>query len=477
MKRQGLIQAICAGAVLLAYAWLFTGGSWIHWPGTSTYYDQLASAFQHGHLELALEPGPALLALPDPYEHSLRREMPSPWWDMSFYNGKFYLYWGPVPALMLAVIKFIVPGQVSDSYLVFAFLAGAFLFNALLLSAIWRRFFQDLPAWTLALGILLAGLACPLPWLLTRPKIYEAAMAAGLFFFNGGLYWFFTALARQPRPIGMLAAGSAFWALAIGSRATMLLPVLFMELMVLLWIAGRSWRARPLSTHLPAVLAMGLPLFLAAAGLGWYNYARFGSVFEIGLRYQLTIFNLNKYYGDSFSPAYFPLNIRNYLVIPFRATPGYPFIEAIPGVSELPGLNVPKIFRVEQITGLLYSFPFAGFALVAGASAILALRRPPAGSESERSGGRDLLAWLSFSLAGVVLLSFASLLLFRYASMRYLADIVPPLLLLSVCGFWEGGRLLRDRALPRRACFLLGAGLAAVSILVSVLLGIAGYVT
>jgi hypothetical protein len=376
---------------------------------------------------------------------------------------------------MLAGIKFLAPGEISDSFLVFAFLCGTLLFNTLLLSAIWRRFFADLPAWTLGPGILLAGLACPLPWLLTRPKIYEAAMAAGLFFFIGGLYWFFTALSKQPRPIGMLALGSAFWALAIGSRATMLLPVLFMEFMVLLWVAGRSWRALPLPAHLPAALAIGLPLLLVAAGLGWYNYARFGSVFEIGLRYQLTIFNLNKYYGDSFSLAYFPLNIRSYLVNPFRTTGAYPFIRAIPGIKELPGVDIPKIFRAEQVTGLLYTFPFAAFALVAGISSLLALRRAPAGTEEEESRRRDLLTWLCLSLAGVALLIFVFLLLFRYASMRYLADIVPPLLLLSVCGFWEGGRLLGGKALARRAYFILGVGLAAVSILVSVLLAIAGY--
>jgi hypothetical protein len=37
-----------------------------------------------------------------------------------------------------------------------------------------------------------------------------------------------------------------------------------------------------------ALLAFGAPLVFGAIALGWYNWARFDSPFEFGMRYQLT---------------------------------------------------------------------------------------------------------------------------------------------------------------------------------------------
>jgi hypothetical protein len=133
------------------------------------------------------------------------------------------------------------------------------------------------------------------------------------------------------------------------------------------------------------------------------------------------------------------------------------------------------IYHAEKVTGLIYSFPFALFSLAAGAVSLRLIRNFPAGSGRQEADDRDLLGWLCLSMAGVTLLSFGFLLVFRYASMRYLTDIVPPLLVLSLCGFWEGYRVLEGRPLLRRLYLVLAFSLASVSILVSGLLGVAGY--
>ena len=64
----------------------------------------LATAFEHGSFSLEAKPNPALLALPDPYDPSARAGINYPK-DFSLYKGRYYLYFGPVPALILAIFK------------------------------------------------------------------------------------------------------------------------------------------------------------------------------------------------------------------------------------------------------------------------------------------------------------------------------------------------------------------------------------
>ena len=101
-------SALAAGLVLLAYVWWVSLGLWSPWTPSTNYYDLMATAFRHGQLALEVEPDPALLALEDPYEPANREGIPV-LWDATLYKDKYYLYWGPAPALFLTVIKFFTP--------------------------------------------------------------------------------------------------------------------------------------------------------------------------------------------------------------------------------------------------------------------------------------------------------------------------------------------------------------------------------
>src|SRR6187455_485414 len=90
---------IVSGLVLLFYLWLVTLGLWTDFPPSTNYYDLQANAFLHGQLALEVEPDPALLALENPYEPADRENIPV-LWDATLYQGKYYLYWGPVPAVL-----------------------------------------------------------------------------------------------------------------------------------------------------------------------------------------------------------------------------------------------------------------------------------------------------------------------------------------------------------------------------------------
>lgn len=226
-------SALAAGLILLGYVWWISLGLWSPWTPSTHYYDLMATAFRHGQLALETQPDPALLALEDPYEPDNREGIPV-LWDATLYEGRYYLYWGPAPALLLTLVKFFYTPEIGDNFLTFFFMAGLFLFLTLLALELWKKYFQETPRWLVVSGILLLGLVNPLPFVLLDPRIYEAAVAAGQFFFVGGLFFLFTAF-DKPNISRLTLAGACF-ALAVGSRTTLIVPIAFLSLVILFWV-------------------------------------------------------------------------------------------------------------------------------------------------------------------------------------------------------------------------------------------------
>ncbi len=206
-------------------------------------YDRLATSFMQGKLALQIQPNPALFQLPNPYnpETTYDISIAIQYVDTSLYNGKLYYYWGPAPALLLIIPKLFIPGPINDQFLGFAFSLGLLVFQSLLILYLWRRFFYSLPKWTLAVSLLFAGLAEPLLWNLNIPLIYEVAVVAGQFFFIGGIYFLVLGLDKPIFSLKRLILAGILFSLAVGSRATMAIPVTFIFLMSVWWI---FWAAK-----------------------------------------------------------------------------------------------------------------------------------------------------------------------------------------------------------------------------------------
>jgi hypothetical protein len=462
--------------VLLVYVWFISAGKWTSWPPTAiyNYYSKLASAFQHGHLYLDDKPSPELLALRDPYRKGARLDI-SYIWDASLYEGRYYLYWGPTPALIILPFKLAFSSEVGDNFLVFGFVSGLYLTLCALLLRIWDRFFRGLPQWLLLLAILLAGLVIPLSWMLNRPEVYEAAIAAGQLFLFLGLYFAYAALDREALSVWRLYLASAFWGLAVGSRTSQAFPIVFLILAAAAWLYVDRSRLK-MADRWPQVLtAMLLPFAVSGVALCWYNWARFGSVTEFGYRYQLTLLPFPQHYSEIFSTLYILPNLYNYFLNPFALAGSFPFIKPQYGKTDFGAhILLPKIYFSEAVTGLVYTFPFLVLAVF---PLFLALLRKPAIQTNVVRQGRDqgALRWLQFSLIGVGIVELASLLAFFFATMRYFADTVPALLLLSVLGFWEAYQYFTPRSVARVVFSGVSVILAAMTILTSTLLAISSY--
>lgn len=125
-----------------SYLWISTTGRLDQWPSGKNYYNLLAQAFQRGQLHLLLEPAPELLSLENPYDFRSRENI-SYLWDASLYQGKYYLYWGPVPGLIGMLFSALTLRPVTDAGIVFVFLVMAAIFSVLLFKGVSQDFKFD----------------------------------------------------------------------------------------------------------------------------------------------------------------------------------------------------------------------------------------------------------------------------------------------------------------------------------------------
>jgi hypothetical protein len=281
-------------------------------------------------------------------------------------------------------------------------------------------------------------------------RIYEAAIAGAQFFLVSGLLVAVVALDNPAPSSFLLALAALLFALAVGTRLVMVLPVGFMVLMM----AYRLWKALRLSPWVLArkLFALGLPLIICFIGLGWYNWARFGSVTETGISYQC---GLNQNYGGAlFSPNYLVQNLYTYLFHPPSVTPEFPFL-------------FPNEIAV---VGLLFIAPFTVFAILS--MTILFRKSAPKDSSSSGANGMDFLSWIITSLMGTFLSAFGLLLISLWTMIRYLADFMPALSMLSILGFWLGYQLLAQRPRYQRLYSILGIILAGATVTDNILLSI-----
>ena len=417
--------------IFAVYAWFITFGNFTTWNHTTRYYTQLADAFGRGQLYVDADPGEALLAAKNPYSTTDRPAFNDEIWDMSLYKGKLYLYWGPVPALLITPIQFFTDAKVTDIYLVYFFFCGLLIFNSLIILKLWRLFFANIPLWNVIPVIIIVGFILPIPWSLNRPEVYQAAIGAGQFFLMGGIYLVILAFEKSPDIKGKaLFWAGLFWACSVGSRAMNVLAIVFMVMLIMFWYFNMS---KPVNwiRYIQALVPLFIPLAAGAIIIGWYNWARFDSPLEFGLRYQITIHNLNELMGLTFQADYFFPNIYAYVFQPFEFISKFPFIQplTVAGLFEELGITSPKIYFGGRLTGFLVYAPFLFFAFL---PLFTKIRRED-NNETDSYRYKFIVSLLAISF----IINFLGLLFFFFGQLRYSVDVISQITLLAIIGYWE----------------------------------------
>jgi len=463
-------------AIELVYLWFVSVGFWLEWPAGTDYYDELAESFQRGQTYFQVEPDPRLLQLEDPYSFPSREGIPV-LWDASYYRGKYYAYWGPAPAALLVIPKSVLALTITDPHVVFLATSAVLIFSTLILASIWSRYFAgNLPFWLLLTGVLFAGLGLPSLWVLSYPTIHEAAVSSGMAFFLGGLFAALPVLVSGRISRVRRGIAGTLWALAVASRAVLLVPTVVVSAAVLLMLVKERKEGR--RDFALDGLCLLLPLVLAAMALGWYNNNRFGDPLETGFRYQLSWRDATL--DRVFDPRYIFPNLYNYVFGRARTLAVFPFIKPTDGaeaVPFLPGNLHPSAYTSENMSGLIPSAPGHLFAAFLAWWVVCGQTRPALATKApalERGRPAHRLR-LSMGVLFVVALSaFMPVGIYYWAANRFQMDFLPMVALLSVVGSWVAIDGLRARPIARLAVLTALVALFLVSAVVPFLLAVSG---
>lgn len=457
------------------YLWVFSAGKMMVPPGGTKYFSWLADAFREGQFHLLIKPSPGLMSLSNPFDYRLRSEV-NYIWDASLYDGKYYLYWGPVPGAVVLFLQWFSSDLIRDSLLTFIFVCGAFVFAGLLLLAIWHRFEKKFPGWGYFGGLLAVALNVPMVWLLTRPAVYEASIAGGQFFLLMGLYWSFLAVSRPKiNKVFLLLAGLA-WSLTAGTRINLIPAIILLSFMVL-WRVYQMER-RKLRTAFVSGLAFLLPLILMAIFLASYNYTRFDSIFEFGHRYQLSIPTMPTNYNRVTDIDYSFPNLFSYLIRLPEFKNEFPFIMISWEKSWPFFIRLPKdYYSAEPVAGLLWLVPITGLALFVFIRYLWLKidqsnpKRSPLLNDEDRS----LLRWLNTSLISSGGLQLVLLLFFFSSSLRYQADFALIAMLLATVFIAQISASFQLNKFRRRLLAILWLTSSGLTAIFAIIVNISGY--
>ncbi len=315
------------------------------------HYNTLARSFLQGQLNLIADPDPRLLALEDPYDPRANDGLRIH--DLSLYKKKYYLYNGPIAAVVIYIPYLLLFNNKGMPYTlaIFIFSCLGFIFSSLLLLHLKNKYFSEMNEWIFYLCVLFSAVGNLSPWLMNRPEFYEVAISSGYCFFIGGIYFLCKGLSEEVIHKAFVCLGSLFLGLSIGGRPNMVIAatVTIFLCIIKIFLSHKARLKETLFILLKLLLPFGICLLL----LGLYNYFRFNSPFEFGTKYQLTADKIER--TMSLKGLY--ANIYMYLFKPYRLDTIFPFIHT-EGSFVPPNIPRPNPFIPGVMVGYIQLFPF-----------------------------------------------------------------------------------------------------------------------
>lgn len=316
--------------------------------GIEDAYAQQLDAFEKGQLHLDLGVNPELEELTNVYDKGERDKKGVAYhWDRAYYQGSYYSYFGLAPLFTIYYPIYWLTGQVPT---------GALCTFLLTVSAILGTFgavYTLLAYFRLRANLLLCLLGVPavtcggmLYMLQSNMNFYYYPVLCGLGWLMLFLTCFFNACMTVSQAPGSLRPHSPRRSLSIPGlpRLRRSLLFFFSGLSVVMLVLSRpnllllaisfalpsalrilfdpqpSWRQK-----LGDILPFLIPVLIGAAGICWFNYARFGSLTEFGTSYQLTESDI-RYNSFSLSFHHFKAMLYHYFAQPFVWQEFFPFL-------------------------------------------------------------------------------------------------------------------------------------------------------
>lgn len=297
-------------AILLAVVFLsisllnptFVSPPWAH----HGQYADLAESFTQGKLYIEQGGEDVLASLDNPYDTTARKAAfkeagKLEAWDMAYYNGRLYVYFGVLPVIVFYLPYHIITGGEFPNFL------GVVFFAWLLIAAVFLLYakaiklcFKDTPFilyLMLTCGTLLSG---GVIYLLKRPDFYSIPIMGAAAFTVMGLYFWLCAKEKNLLSKKYLFLGSLFMASVLALRPNLIL--FSCAAFVMFWtsvfedrelLSLDSKLSSEKNRALKNTLIFCAPYIVIAALVMIYNALRFSSPFDFGASYNLTTSDMN----------------------------------------------------------------------------------------------------------------------------------------------------------------------------------------
>lgn len=306
-------------------------------------YAELAKSMTRGELYLEEEPPEWLVQMDNPYDKSARDEFQKatgeePLFDVAYYDGHYYVYFGVLPVLTFYLPFYLATGSPFPTAI--GVLICAILFIAgcsALLHRFARYHFKRV-----SLGLFLL-LQVPLVfcsgmlYLAKFPTFYSLPIIMALALVVWGLYFWMRGRTSD-RAEKWYLAGSLCMALVLACRPQFLVfsllafPLFWRKFVTTRYIATRK--------GLREFICLIAPYLIVGLGVMAYNYARFGSPFNFGANYNLTLNDMTQR-GTVFG-RFFPALFAYFLQTP--STDGvFPWLLPAPFATTYIGQTIKEV--------------------------------------------------------------------------------------------------------------------------------------
>ena len=316
--------------------------------------EELVLAFENGQFSLLSEPSEELLAMENPYDNGSRfYDEVDYLWDHVFYEGKYYSYYGIAPLLLFLPYHLLTGYFFPQDIAVMLFSSLGLILLSMIYSTIVKKWFREIStgAYLSGLGIILA--ACGIWYSAGRPLFYEMSISAGFLTFTAAAYFFITSgiFEREKADLPRIFLSSLLLGLSVMCRPTLAVYAVCGCLFYIMNIKKQNKKVKYLFCAFVPICALGLFQM-------YYNYARFGSIFEFGIKYSLTI---NDFTRTEFHFHNMFIGIYNFLFAPPAFIPDYPFVSA---PFSFLGINSYYFKDEGTISGIVFlALPIFGYFL------------------------------------------------------------------------------------------------------------------
>ena len=370
-------------------------------------YPQMFDAFQKGQLNIDTDYDLSILEkLENPYDTAARREATGEkygvFWDRAFFDGKLYSYFGIAPVIFLYYPAYFLTGHVlSDALAAAIMTAIAAVLMLKLLIELCKRM-KNKPPFLL---VLVCGLTLPFGALLWTTEVnanfYHLAVLSGICAVCAFFLYVLKADALNDgwkRKADFAIAGVCVAAI-VASRPNLVIYILIAFPLLFSIIKNRPFGTKSLLTD---IAAFCVPMLALGGLIMAYNAARFGSPFDFGANYQLTLADTSTYSlsGALAMPALYHFFFQSPIF-----DNSFPFLH--PNAARLDSYDVQRVVYISNSVGSAY------FPVTWGVGAVAVLWR-----ENRREFISAVIAFLCVAFLAVFDLCFGGV------HLRYSADIM-----------------------------------------------------